>query len=418
MTPRTIALFRCLLTVALASLALALLPPVLAAHENPAFDGWSGGSSALAAGHSRSLETSDLSTHTAAPADAHLAGSIAAQPALTPELSFKLHPTLLKQWLNGTSEQIPVLIQLRAQADLNSSMIAGTSSVVERRLALVNELQATADRSQAGVLALLAEARQADEASGIRSLWINNSIAAHIDRDVLQQIALRDDVAFIQPDRYRQWITVDADPASSLRLSASIEWHIQRVRADQVWSALNVSGTGVVVGNMDTGVDWQHPALSGSYRGANPKGLPNHLTSWFDATDGQTAYPYDGHGHGTHTMGTLVGAAGIGVAPGAKWIAARIFDSQGYAYDSWIHAGFQWILAPGGDPDRSPDVLSNSWGSDDGAAVQFQPDVRLLLRLALTPTSVTEMPALDSERWDRPLHFRRRLAWAPWTIMS
>ncbi len=45
-------------------------------------------------------------------------------------------------------------------------------------------------------------------------------------------------------------------------------------------------------------------------------------------------YPYDGYGHGTHTMGTLAGAGGIGVAPGAKWIAARIFDSQGSAYDS------------------------------------------------------------------------------------
>ncbi len=45
----------------------------------------------------------------------------------------------------------------------------------------------------------------------------------------------------------------------------------------------------------------------------------------------------------------------------------------------WIHAGFQWILAPGGDPDRAPDVLSNSWGSDDGAEMQFQPDVRLLV---------------------------------------
>src|SRR5512139_3295592 len=163
----------------------------------------------------------------------------------------------------------------------------------------------------------------------------------------------------------------------SIQLPASNEWHIQRIRADQVWSALNVSGTGVVVGNMDTGVDWQHPALSGSYRGANPKGLPNHLFSWFDATNEQTVYPHDGYGHGTHTMGTLVGAAGIGVAPGAKWIAARIFDSQGYAYDSWIHAGFQWMLAPGGNPNQAPDVLSNSWGNDDGYSTEFQADVRL-----------------------------------------
>jgi len=61
------------------------------------------------------------------------------------------------------------------------------------------------------VLALLDKARQADQASEIRPLWINNSIAAHIDRDVLQQVALRDDVAFVQPDRYRQWIAVDID---------------------------------------------------------------------------------------------------------------------------------------------------------------------------------------------------------------
>ncbi len=185
---------------------------------------------------------------------------------------------------------MPVLIQLRAQADLNQSTIADAPSAVERRAALVSELQTTAERSQAGVLALLDEAQQADRASEIRSLWINNSIAAHIDRDVLLQIAARDDVAFIQPDRYRQWI--DRRYRSNLQpssLPTSVEWHIQRIRADQVWSALNVTGTGVVVANMDTGVDWQHPALSGSYRGDNPKGLPNHLFSWFDATNEQTA---------------------------------------------------------------------------------------------------------------------------------
>ncbi|HTP09989.1 MAG TPA: S8 family serine peptidase, partial [Anaerolineae bacterium] len=40
--------------------------------------------------------------------------------------------------------------------------------------------------------------------------------------------------------------------------------------------------------------------------------------------------------------------------------------------------GFQWILAPGGDPSRAPDVLSNSWGSDDGYDQAFEDDVRAL----------------------------------------
>jgi uncharacterized repeat protein (TIGR01451 family) len=357
MISRTHSLFRMLLTMALAGLVLALLPLALTAQPQ-----------AVPVNHG-APDSSTATTHT-----------LAAQTAITmtPELAVKLHPAVLKQWLSSSGDLQPVIIQMRAQAKLNQAAITDAPSVVDRRSAIVAELQATAQQSQAGVLALLDGAQQANRASEIRSLWINNSIAAHVDRDTLLQIAARPDVAFIQPDQYHKWIDTPIALTSTLQAPTSIQWNIQRIRADQVWSVLNISGTGVVVGNMDTGVDWQHPALSGSYRGSSPKGLPNHLFSWFDATTEQTLYPYDGFGHGTHTMGILVGAGGIGVAPGAKWIAARIFDSDGFAYNSWIHAGFQWMLAPGGDPSQAPDVLSNSWGNNDGSAVEFQPEVRLL----------------------------------------
>jgi hypothetical protein len=368
MTSRSIALLRCLLTIALTGLVLALLPAALTAQENaaPVVPPISGRSAATAA--------------VLPEAASRLSRSMAARSTLTltPGLSFKLHPAVLKAWLNAASEPLPVIIQLRAQANLNRATIVSAPSAADRRAAIVDELQTTAQQSQAGVLALLAEAQQTDRASEVRPLWIDNAIAAHVDRDIVPQLAARDDVAFIQPDRYRQWIDPAIDLTSSVQAFTDTQWHIQRIRADQVWSALNVSGTGVVVANMDTGVDWQHPALSASYRGYNPKGLPNHLYNWFDATNEQAVYPHDGYGHGTHTMGTLAGADGIGVAPGAKWIAARIFNNSGFAYDSWIHAGFQWILAPGGDPDRAPDVLSNSWGSDDGFDQTFLNDVRAL----------------------------------------
>lgn len=48
----------------------------------------------------------------------------------------------------------------------------------------------------------------------------------------------------------------------------------------------------------------------------------SHTTCWFDAISGLTT-PYDNNGHGTHTMGTAVGSGGIGVAPGARWIACK-----------------------------------------------------------------------------------------------
>jgi hypothetical protein len=295
-------------------------------------------------------------------------------------LRAKLHPALLKQLLTPSADLLPVIVVMRAQPDLAQPAIASAPTAADRRAVLVAELHATAARSQAGVLALLEQAEQTDRAAEIRSLWINNSIAARVERALIELLAARDDVALIQPDHYRQWVDPGglADQHPVTHDPHTVEWHITRIRADQVWSALNVTGTGVVVGHMDTGVDWQHPALHDNYRGLSPKGLVNHTYSWFDTTNIPALYPVDGVWHGTHTMGTLAGQNGIGVAPGAKWIAVRIFDNNGSAFDSWIHAGFQWMLAPGGDAAQAPDVLSNSWGNPQGENAEFQPDVRLL----------------------------------------
>ncbi len=54
----------------------------------------------------------------------------------------------------------------------------------------------------------------------------------------------------------------------------------------------------------------------------------------------------------------------IGVAPGAQWIAAKIFDDAGVAVNSQIIAAFQWVLDPDGNPatDDAPGVVNGSWG--------------------------------------------------------
>ena len=78
-------------------------------------------------------------------------------------------------------------------------------------------------------------------------------------------------------------------------------------------------------------------------------------------------------------MGTMVGGNGVGVAPGAQWIAARAFNSAGVAQDSWLHSAFQWMLAPNGNPALAPDVVNNSWGNNVGASIEFQADIQALL---------------------------------------
>ncbi len=81
--------------------------------------------------------------------------------------------------------------------------------------------------------------------------------------------------------------------------------------------------------------------------------------------------PCDDVGHGTHTMGTMVGDDGaanqIGVAPGAKWMGCRNMD-VGNGTPATYSECFQWFIAPTNlanqnpDPTKAPHVINNSWG--------------------------------------------------------
>ncbi len=146
-----------------------------------------------------------------------------------------------------------------------------------------------------------------------------------------------------------------------------IEWNVEKIRADDVWSGYGTKGEGIVVASIDTGVQWDHPALVGSYQGG---AAGNHAYNWYNPEGGcPSAAPCDVNGHGTHTMGTMVGDDGVnqvGVAPGVKWIAAKACPSTTCTAASLLLAG-QWMLAPtdaSGDnprPDLAPDVINNSW---------------------------------------------------------
>ena len=115
---------------------------------------------------------------------------------------------------------------------------------------------------------------------------------------------------------------------------------------------------------MDSGVDWQHPDLLPNYRGNLGGGNFDHSSNWFHTVYPSITEPMDALGHGTHVAGTAVGQNGIGTAPGAQWIAVSIADAQGFIYDSDVHRGFEWLMAPNGDPALAPDIVNNSWGGN------------------------------------------------------
>ncbi len=149
-------------------------------------------------------------------------------------------------------------------------------------------------------------------------------------------------------------------------------WNLERSGATAAWD-LGVIGEGAVIATLDSGAMWSHPALRDSYRGRD--GVHDH--DWIDVTGDEPARaPVDPNGHGTHVLGTIVGRSGDetwGVAPGAEWISARVFDGAGRSTDSSLLLAAEWLLAPtaidGSDPrpDLAPDVINGSWTLESGA---------------------------------------------------
>jgi subtilisin family serine protease len=135
--------------------------------------------------------------------------------------------------------------------------------------------------------------------------------------------------------------------------------------ADKVWDEFGVRGEGIVVGQSDSGVDVNHPDLHDQYRGLTEGDDYN----WFDPWNGKPS-PYDDGGHGTHTLGTILGQNGIGIAPEATWFACANLN-RNLANPALYLDCMQFMLAPfpqdgdpftDGDTTRAADVLNNSWG--------------------------------------------------------
>lgn len=120
-----------------------------------------------------------------------------------------------------------------------------------------------------------------------------------------------------------------------------------------------ITGAGVRVAVIDTGIDANHPDLRGRLR---------LFKNFSPAVDDK---PSDEFGHGTHVAGTIVGGnksgIQIGVAPEAQLIVARIFDANGDSDRKMILKAMQWVADPDGNPatEDHAQIVNSSWGDDD-----------------------------------------------------
>jgi len=275
----------------------------------------------------------------------------------------------------GQDEMVKAIVVLKSQADLTS--VRGLARK-NRPGAAARILRARADNTQRPLRALLKLRQAQGLVSGIEPLWITNAISVTATPAVISELAARPDVREIRPD-----LVVPAPQLPATAPSAPAETNVALVNAPELWD-LGYRGQGVVVANMDTGVDVTHPDLASRWRGGT--------NSWYDPNGEHPTTPTDVSGHGTWTMGVMVGGdaggSSVGVAPDATWIAVKIFNDRGTATSTAIHQGFQWLLDPDGNPATAdaPDVVNDSWTmSASGCLLDFQPDLASLRAAGILP---------------------------------
>ncbi|GAB3058802.1 hypothetical protein GCM10027053_20970 [Intrasporangium mesophilum] len=274
----------------------------------------------------------------------------------------------------GSGVMTDVTVVLRSQAAIPDLSRVGRGA----RLAQVERaLRSHATKTQRGLVQLLAARQRAGTVASVTPLWIANEIAVRATPDVVRELAARPEVLEVRP------VTTLQAPAPLSLATTAPATNLSVVGAPSLW-ARGLTGQGAVVATLDTGVDVSHPDLASRWRGGTG--------SWYDPNGQHPSGPVDISGHGTQVMGVIVGGdasgTGIGMAPGARWIAAKIFNDRGQATTTGIHLAFQWVLDPDGNPSTpdAPNVVNSSWTMTTATCTtDFQNDLRSLRAAGILP---------------------------------
>ncbi|MFK8011893.1 MAG: S8 family serine peptidase [Marinicellaceae bacterium] len=268
------------------------------------------------------------------------------------------------------SDKVEIYVLLKNQKPLKP--FSGTGRI-EKLKHTIQQLKNNAQYSQTHIKPLLSSLT-----NEYKFYWINNSFWATIDSDKINTLTQSKHIKKAFSNQKQKLDTIQTTTESTTNSARAIEWNISHINAPQVWE-LGIKGQNVLVAGQDTGYQWDHKSIKNQYAGWDGVTV-NHNYAWHDAIsnplvdcldEAQKPASCDDHGHGTHTMGTIVGddAQGnqIGVAPESKWIGCRNMDIGNGTPATYTEC-FQFFLEPtdiqGLNPNvnKAPHIINNSWG--------------------------------------------------------
>lgn len=272
---------------------------------------------------------------------------------LSPELT-----VLIEQ--RDIQEMIPIDIVLKEQMDFHALRAAVYGLPRAQRRARVAEiLQSYSAEKQNHLLRYLEEMALQGKVSDIKSIWIHNGVYCRATKDVIMAVQRRIDVEYVDYDLKPIDIPKPENSTVAPDVTREIAWGVLKVRAEQVWS-LGFTGQGIIVGIIDTGVNYNHVDLAG-HMWTDPN-YPNH--GWnFELNNND---PMDVSGHGTHCAGSIAsdGTAGsqCGVAPEAQIMACRVRTIADSVAEEQVFSAMQFVVSPTLSPTNGGDLISMSLG--------------------------------------------------------
>ena len=144
-------------------------------------------------------------------------------------------------------------------------------------------------------------------------------------------------------------------PATDADTLSPFQWDMRQIHTPQA-HAVTGGSPAVIVGDIDTGLDYRHPDLRQNVSDADSA---NCLSG---APVPGAAAANDDNGHGTHTAGTIAAASNgfgiVGVAPNVKIAGIKTGNAAGYFFPEAVVCAFMWA------GDRHLDVTNNSYFAD------------------------------------------------------
>src|SRR6266496_1035752 len=144
-------------------------------------------------------------------------------------------------------------------------------------------------------------------------------------------------------------------PAPGSDNLSGLQWDMDQIHAPEA-RAINGGSSSVLVGDIDTGLDYTHPDLAANVDDADSVNCVSGVP-----VPGKVA-ANDDNGHGTHTAGTIAAASNgigiVGVAPNVKIAGIKAGNADGFFFPEAVVCAFMWAGS------HHIDVTNNSYFAD------------------------------------------------------